>query len=137
MDQPHRIELKVTSDTANLAPVRKRVEDFVFSEGFSRETCDAIGLVLNEAMANVIRHGYDGATDRPMIITAEADSEAVRLSIRDWAKPFEPPAVRQPAATDLKPGGLGLFCMKRLMDEVKYQHLSDGMLLTMVKRRQA
>ena len=34
----------------------------------------------------------------------------------------------------LKPGGLGLICLKKLMDEVTYTRLIDGMVLTLVKR---
>jgi anti-sigma regulatory factor (Ser/Thr protein kinase) len=137
MNKPQRIELKVTSDTANLAPVRKQVEQFAQDAGFPQDASDSVGLALNEAMANVIRHGYDGAKDKPIIITAEADADALHLTIRDWAKPFDPPVIPTPSPDNLKPGGLGVMCMRHLMDDVKFQRLSDGMLLTMVKSRRA
>ena len=99
----------------------------------SREACDEVGLVINEALANVIRHGYGGATDRPILVTATAEDQAVRFTIRDWGKPFDPALVAKKKTGELKPGGLGLVCIKKLMDEVQFAQLSDGMQLTMVK----
>jgi anti-sigma regulatory factor (Ser/Thr protein kinase) len=131
---PGRVELKIDSDPANLREVRQRIEDFGRAAGLSKPDCDALGLVVNEALANVIRHGYGGAKDRPIVITADAENGAVRLTIRDWAPPFDPARLPVKKTPDLTPGGLGLVCMKKLMDEVRFSRLSDGMLLTMVKR---
>jgi anti-sigma regulatory factor (Ser/Thr protein kinase) len=131
---PSPLELKINSDPANLRQVRKQMEYFAQRGGWPRETCDAIGLVVNEALANVIRHGYGGATDRPIIVTAEQVQGELRISIRDWAKPFDPSGVAPRHVGDLRPGGLGLLCMQKLMDEVRYERLPDGMLLKLVKK---
>ncbi|MGA3065499.1 MAG: ATP-binding protein [Tepidisphaeraceae bacterium] len=131
---PASVELKIDSDPANLREVRQRIEDFAQAAGMPKEGSDELGLVINEALANVIRHGYGGATDRPIVVTADLENGAVRITIRDWAKPFDPAAVPQKKTADVTPGGLGLLCMKKLMDEVRFSRLSDGMLLTMIKR---
>jgi len=46
--------LKVDSDPANLAAVRKQVEALALAHGFSAKVVAEIGLCVNEAMANVI-----------------------------------------------------------------------------------
>lgn len=130
----NRIDLKILSDPANLRDVRKQVESFAQSIGMTVQTSEDIGLTLNEALANVIRHGYGGAIDRPIEVSAEARHGEFRMSIRDWAKPFDPSKVTPRCSGELKPGGLGLLCIHKLMDNVKYERLPDGMLLTMVKR---
>jgi serine/threonine-protein kinase RsbW len=132
--RPERIELKITSHPANLRHARVEVESFAKSIGMSSEMSDAVGLVLNEALANVIRHGYEGATDRPIIVSAERGDGELRLSIRDWAKPFDPSRVKPKYPGELKPGGLGMICIRQLMDDVKFEQLPDGMLLKMVKK---
>lgn len=129
-----RVELKITSDTANLRDVRKRAEGFAKAAGFGQPECDAIGLAVNEALANVIRHGYGGAKDRPIVVTLEVDKDQLRISIRDWQKPFDPAGLPKNGPADLKPGGLGVLCIRKLMDHANYQRLSDGMLLTLVKQ---
>ncbi len=93
---------------------------------------DEIGLALNEALANVIRHGYDGATDRPIVVCVQRDDGALQVSIRDWAKPFDPSAVKPRGM--LAPGGVGMICIRELMDDVTFERLSDGMLLKMTKK---
>jgi anti-sigma regulatory factor (Ser/Thr protein kinase) len=130
-----RVELKINSDPANLRDVRRQVEEFALGAGLSREATDEVGLVINEALANVIRHGYGGATDRPIEVTAAVEGDGVRFTIRDWGKQFDPAAVAKKKTSELlKPGGLGLICIKKLMDEVEFFQLPDGMRLTMVKR---
>lgn len=132
--RPERIELKITSHPDNLRNVRKQVEKFARSIGMSSEMSDAVGLALNEALANVIRHGYDGATDRPIIVSAEHGEGELRVVIRDWAKPFDPSLLKPKPQDVLTPGGIGMACIGHLMDDVKFERLPDGMLLKMVKK---
>jgi anti-sigma regulatory factor (Ser/Thr protein kinase) len=173
---PGRLELKITSDPANLRHVRISVEEFAVAAGMTLDECNAIGLAVNEALANVIRHGYGGAKDQPILVTAEAATDhpaevsgngsadvspdasgnvspakngsgnnpahrtttiEIRVTIRDWAKPFDPKSlpVKNLDSCEITPGGLGLICMRRLMDDVVYEPLSDGMLLRLTKRR--
>jgi anti-sigma regulatory factor (Ser/Thr protein kinase) len=54
--------------------------------------------------------------------------------LRDWGSGEDPS--RRPEKTDpLTPGGLGLVCMRRLMDELKFEPQKDGMILVMSKKK--
>lgn len=130
-----RIQLKIISDPANLAPVRTDVEALCRENGFDEKAVGEVGLVLNEALANVIRHAYDEATDQPIEVTAEIVSDTLMVRIRDWGS-GEDPSRRKPKPHDpTKPGGLGLICMNEWMDEVSYDPQPDGMLLTMKRKK--
>ena len=140
MEAPRRIEMQITSDTARLAAVRRALEAFAGEAGFSEEGVGQIGLCVNEALANVIRHAYDGNLDKPIHLQAESTHDRgkimLRLIIRDWGC-GKNPAVRIPKLRDpLEPGGVGMICLKQLMDEVVFSPQPDGMLLTMVKRQE-
>jgi serine/threonine-protein kinase RsbW len=124
----------IKSDPAKLRDVRKELESFTKSIGMAEEASHAVGLVLNEALANVIRHGYDGAVDKPIRVTAEKIENELKIVIRDWAKPFDPAMVKHKYEGELKPGGLGLVCIRKLTDGFKYERLPDGMLLTLTKK---
>ena len=129
------IQLKINSDPANLAPVRTDVETLARAGGFDEKTVGEIGLVLNEALANVIRHAYKNREDQPIEISGEWVSDEFIIRIRDWGSGVDPSG-RLPKQKDPNtPGGLGLICMKQLMDEVNYQPQGNGMLLTMKRRR--
>jgi serine/threonine-protein kinase RsbW len=127
--------MHLRSDPARVAAVRKMVEALAMLGGFDQSASEQIGLCLNEALANVIRHAYDGKGDQPIALTAEAVGGEMRLSIRDWGRGVRPvtpsPAVKDP----LTPGGIGMICLKSLMDTIDFQPQPDGMLLTLVKRK--
>src|SRR5215207_5836195 len=129
--RPAGIRLDVRSDPAKLGEVRKAIEAFAVGAGLSEAEAADLGLSVNEAMANVIRHAYGGATDRPIVVTADLDDcdpLQVRVKIRDWGNGVHP-LDRPPAPHDPKtPGGLGRICLKQLMSEVVFTPLPDGML---------
>jgi serine/threonine-protein kinase RsbW len=131
--------LKILSDPANLATVRQAVESLCAEQGFEKPACDEVGLCVNEALANVIRHAYDGATDRPIEITAYLlGPMALRIAIRDWGNGVDPSTLPLPSPAEhnpLVPGGLGLICLQQMMDEVHFTPQPDGMLLEMTRRR--
>ncbi len=132
-----RLELKIASDPANLAEVRKQVEAFCGQSGLDETACGDVGLCVNEAMANVIRHAYAGATDRPILVTAErihdGRRDGVIVSIRDWGNGFNPEALVGRPHDKNKPGGLGLICIREMLDGFKFEPQPDGMLLMLTR----
>jgi serine/threonine-protein kinase RsbW len=129
-----QLELRIASDPANLADARRRIEALARACGLDQESCDAVGLCINEALANVIRHAYQGATDRPIQIIAGAADDGLRIAIRDWGSCVNP-LVAPPRPRDpLSPGGVGLICLRELMDQVQFIPQGDGMLLVMMRR---
>ena len=130
------LRLNVTSDPAYLATVRRACEAFCVEWGLGEAAAGDVGLVVNEAMANITRHAYAGATDKPVSVTGQWDaaSQSVKINLRDWGSGFNPASV-QPKQDPTKPGGLGLICIRCLMDEVRYEPQPDGMLLTLAKRK--
>jgi anti-sigma regulatory factor (Ser/Thr protein kinase) len=134
---PRRVELKIDSDPANLASTRRAIEAFGGGCGFDKSAIEDVGLCVNEALANVIRHAYGGATDKPIVVGAACDPDSITITIRDWGAGAELPKNLPSKKCDpLTPGGLGLICLKQLMDEVIFAPQPDGgMLLTMTRRR--
>jgi serine/threonine-protein kinase RsbW len=132
-----RIRLKVQSDPANLAAVRKNIESFATSHGFDEKAVAEIGLCVNEAMANVIRHAYANKTDRPIELAAEMNltGDELVVTIRDWGNGVDPTTLPMRPYDPLEPGGVGLICLKQWMDRVVYTPQPDGMLTTMIRRK--
>jgi anti-sigma regulatory factor (Ser/Thr protein kinase) len=135
-----RLVLKVSSDPANLAPVRRACEAFCKSHGLDDGATNDVGLCVNEAMANITRHAYQGATDKPIVVTAElldgVAGSGVRVTLRDWGIGVNPASIPPRPRDPMEPGGLGLVCLRQLLDEARYDPQPDGgMLLTIEKRR--
>ena len=128
------LHLDVNSDPVSLAPVRKAIEAYAAECGYDAKAVGEIGLVVNEAMANITRHAYSGAIDKPIVIEADFADDLLQVTLRDWGNGRDPstiPIKRDP----LTPGGLGMICLRRMMNEVTFSPQRDGMLLTLKRRK--
>jgi len=142
---PRRLELRITSEPTQIAPVRKAVEKLAVEAGFGEAAVGDVGLCVNEALANVICHAYHGDAGKPIAIMAEwidapksaLGSSAARLTvtIRDWGNGVNPDELPSKAPDPLRPGGLGLICLRQMMDQITFSPQPDGMVLTIVKSK--
>jgi serine/threonine-protein kinase RsbW len=132
------IRLMMPSLPRYLAIIRAALRCLSAQEGFTEETIDKLILATDEALANVIKHGYDSQPDgsigvflRPMIAGSRKGLDIV---IVDRAKSIDPSAIRGRDLADIRPGGLGVHIIRSVMDKVQYRRrFGGGMLLRMVK----
>lgn len=129
-----RLLLRVASDPAKVAEVRRAVEAFFAEAGVGQETVHQLGLCVNEALANVIRHAYRGECGRPIEVSVELHPDRAAVQIRDWGCGRLPPPRPVEKQDLVTPGGLGLVCLHRMMDDVTFTPQADGMLVTLQKR---
>ena len=130
----HQLHLEILSDPARLAPTRRAIEAFCTSCGFDEAAVAQMGLCVNEALANITRHAYAGAVDRPIHLDAAFADDVLKISLRDWGCGKLPPTAH-PKPDPLTPGGLGLICLRVCLDDVQYTPQSDGMLLTLTRKK--
>lgn len=118
------------------------IRDFVAQEGhklgLDGQELYALQLAVDEACANVVLHGY-GGEGGVLEISIDAIADGIQVTMRDWGRAFDPQAVPVPDITapieQRKLGGLGLYFMRSLMDEVRFEFdAGNGNTLTMVKR---
>lgn len=122
----------------SLDAVREFVARAARQAGLDEKDVYNVQLAADEAASNVIEHAYEGVMDGKIEISVETTDEALRLVMRDQGRQFDPDEIAVPdteaALEDRSVGGLGLFFMRSLMDEVSFQHLpGQGNVLTMVK----
>jgi anti-sigma regulatory factor (Ser/Thr protein kinase) len=134
-DVPGAMTIRTTSDAAEIAPIRRQVESFVASHAFDEKSVAEVGLCVNEAIANIIRHAYRGKGGEPIEVTMSVVGEELEISLRDWGEGIKPGPLPEHKMDPMNPGGLGLLCLGRLMDRVTFTPQYPGMLLEMTKRR--
>ena len=82
-----------------------------------------VQTAVDEACTNIIKYAYS-EKGGIITITCELQDNDFVVSIRDNGKPFDPASVPPPdLGTDLdrrKIGGLGIYLMRKLMDDVSY-----------------
>ncbi len=118
------------------------IGDFV-SAAAARAGLDAravyhVQTAVDEAVANIIYHAYDFEGQGPIELTCETRAGAFVVTIVDYGNPFDPSAVPAPNVNaqlnERKEGGLGMFLMHKLMDDVRHEFRDRHNVLTMVKR---
>ena|ERR1041385_2949368 len=138
--QPH-IHLEIVSDPVYLSGAREMVAAVTRRLGFSEEGAGQVALAVDEALCNIIRHGYDRRTDRPIWLSLSpipgenGKAAGVTLVLEDEAKQVDPEQIKSRDLDEIRPGGLGVHIIKQIMDEVKYEKRGPvGMRLVMSKR---
>lgn len=129
-----QLRLRIESDPREVQHARKSLESFAAQRGFSEQSVAAIGLCVNEAIANIIRHAYDNVPDKPIDITVKYANDLLTINFRDWGNGKMPDPEKLKTKLD-QPGGLGLVCLRKMMDSYEFQPLPDGMSLTLTHRR--
>jgi len=141
MQQQPEIELRIISDPMYLCGARELIGCIARRIGFDDMDCSKISLAVDEALSNIIRHGYNKSFDRPIWIgitpiKPSPDSiGGIRITIDDEAKQVDPEKMKGRQLDDIKPGGLGIHIIQEVMDEVHYEKRAKvGMRMTMIKR---
>ncbi len=123
-------ELVVKSSTDHLAEIRKFVENSASESGFSKDTVNKISLAVDEACTNVIKHAYKYSPDREITIHTQLEKTKFTILITDRGDKFDPNLIPVPDLQEYhrqkKVGGLGMYLMKKLMDEVQYNTISGN-----------
>jgi len=132
------MKIAIRSDPSEVCGARSAAERFAEQQGFGREQAGQIGLALNEALANVITHGYGGESGQRIIVTMEPGEDdgrrGLKVVVRDFGRQVDPAGIKGRDLDQVRPGGLGVHIMKTVMDQVHYRRCPDGgMELTMLK----
>lgn len=138
------IEIRIDSDPKHLCVVRSAVESAAERWGLPAVDCDRLVLAVDEALTNIIRHGYHGRDDRSIWVTLSPlphpQRQGIEVVIEDETDNADPAAIKPKAAAnpdidDLKPGGLGVSIIEQSVDHHCYQCRTDakGLRLTLHK----
>jgi len=118
----------------------KNIRNFITRIGrkhnLSSSDLYAFKASVDEACSNIIEHGY-GFEDGSITARAIVHDHRLTIEIVDQGKAFNPTKLTNPDLDNYvkisKKGGLGIFIMRRLLDEIDYQSTEDGNVLKLTK----
>ena len=136
MDNPqHRLDLD--SQLTELSRVQPWIDALADRYSFAEDARFAMHLCVEEALANVVLHGYRSEAGHPIVLRASVSAGNLVFAIDDKAPPFAPtePAFRNEATKPLsldsiEPGGNGIRLLYRFAGSLRYERLHDGNRLT-------
>jgi len=126
------VELRVPCKAEWVALVRLSVAAVASRLHFSIDEIEDIKLAVAEACTNAIQHAHGSSY---IEIRCEALQDGLRINVRDYGRGTRPESIRSRELEDERVGGLGVFLIRSLMDDVSYDvHPEQGTQLVMTKR---
>ena len=122
-----------------LATIADFISEAGRDAGFDQDLIFHVQMAVDEACSNVIEHAYQGQDRGDITLCCDCNGEEWIIAIYDTGLAFDPSLVPEPNLNanidDIKTGGLGLYFMHQLMDEVEFSFDQEkGNKLLMVKR---
>ncbi len=137
IERVKKYQLKIPSNTENLEIIRNFVSEIARKVGFKNDDIHKIELAVDEACTNVIQHAYKEKSNQLIDIAVKLDYKKFSVVITDRGEGFRFEDIDVPDMeeylAELKVGGLGIYLMKTLMDEVDYKKTDGKNQVKMVK----
>lgn len=116
------------------------IEEVTESYGIDPSVTMSINLALEEAVVNVMNYAYPEGTLGEIDISVTFSGGSITFTIQDTGTPFDPTKVSNPdtslSAEERPIGGLGIYLVRELMDEVSYCYENNHNILTLKKKIQ-
>lgn len=128
----------LANDISEIARLNEFVEEIGNEFSLSPEVVFNLTLVLEEAVVNIINYAYPKEDHELIYLSAKLHNDSIMLVLTDTGKEFDPtmaPEADITLSADERPiGGLGIFLIRQIMNEVKYERIDGKNVLTLEKK---
>ena len=132
----HLSKLKLPAKLSNLRKFIDLVSKCAEDLGLSSEKVTDIGVATEEALVNICNYAYRGKIGEVKVTCMVDDENRFIIEIEDRGIPFDAKLLEDPNLTpdidQRQVGGLGVFIIKELMDDVQYRREDDKNILILV-----
>ena len=129
-------EIRFESCPKQLCNVRRVVRSVSRSKGCGQELINSLVLAIDEASSNVIKHAYGLKNSGDIILEIFYSRGELVFRLTDFASPVDRAACCSRELDDLRPGGLGVHLIRKIMDNYEFLEPPEGVgnILEMRKR---
>jgi anti-sigma regulatory factor (Ser/Thr protein kinase) len=126
---------EIPAEASSLPLLRKKLRRVLETADFDDLVIHDLLLCVDEVLANAIRHGYGGRNTGEKVLVSFSDfADRAEILIEDHCPCFDPRKVPAPKLPSEKPGGLGIYLVRSLIDGLHYEALRpQGNRLRLVK----
>lgn len=128
----------LANDISEIGRLYEFIEEFGSDFSLSPDIVFNLNLVLEEAVVNIINYAYPKEDHESIYLSAKMHEGSIVLVLTDTGKEFDPTAVPEAdvtlSADDRQIGGLGIFLIRQIMNEVKYERIEGKNVLTLEKK---
>lgn len=133
-------EITVDATIKNVETVTLFIEEQLEAMDFPMKQVIQINIAIDELFSNIANYAYpDGNGQARICIEPATDPEGVWIHFHDWGTPYDPTKKEDPDVTlsvaDRQIGGLGIFIVKKSMDDVQYERKDNQNILSIRKNK--
>ncbi len=135
------IEIRIPAKPQYVSVIRLTVSGLASRVGFSYDEIEDMKIAVSEAVTNVVQHAYGIHEDGEIVIGFALYADKIEVMVSDYGHSFNFEEIKSqigPYQEDesvemLREGGLGLYLMETLMDEVRVNNNEGGVTVFMTK----
>jgi len=114
------LEIRTLSDPRLLSVIRATTGQMALIAGFESQQVEHLKLAVDEVCTNIIRHTYKAEPDQKMVLVFTLLDNGIKVDIQDFGKKVDPHIFRMRSTPRSKPGGLGLFLIESMVDDIEF-----------------
>jgi anti-anti-sigma factor len=131
--------LTLPAKLESLAQIGAFVEAAALDAGLDAHAAWQVQLAVDEAATNIIQYAYDPEQNGQVVVEHETQGDAFVVRLRDNGRVFDPDLVPPPDLAspidERQVGGLGLYLIRQLVDDVRFETEAAGNVATLVKQK--
>ena len=128
----------LANDISEISRLNEFVEAIGEEFSLAPDVTFNLNLVLEEAVVNIINYAYPKEEHEKIYLSAHLHNGSIVLVLTDTGKEFDPTMVPEAditlSADERQIGGLGIFLIRQIMNEVKYERIDGKNVLTLEKK---
>ncbi len=132
-------QIVIPAQISYLPTLRDFISRIASRYHFSKSEINALVISVDEACTNIIKHGYRDLPSGSITVTVNVKNDRLIVELIDHGISFDPNQVSDPNLAQYiqngKKGGLGIFIMKKFLDEIHYFTSGTVNILRLVKFR--
>ena len=132
-------ELVVDAKIENLEQVLDFVNGELEAAGCFMKVQVQLDITVEEIFVNIAHYAYEGGVGKAVIrMHIQEEPKAVEIIFMDWGMPYNPLEREDPdvtlSAEDRQIGGLGIYMVKKSIDDVSYEY-KDGQNILIIQKK--
>jgi anti-sigma regulatory factor (Ser/Thr protein kinase) len=133
-----RASATVAGRLEEIPRIRAWIDEFAATHGVLASDAAMISLALDEIITNICSYGLADGGEHAVLLSLTLKGGVLTASIEDDGRPFNPLKIEPPDPSapldEREPGGLGLFLVRSVVDDVKYRRRRGANHLTLIKK---
>ncbi len=128
----------LTNDISEISKLNEFVEEIGNEFSLTPDVVFNVNLVLEEAIVNVINYAYPKEKHESIYLSAQLHEGSIVFVLTDTGMQFDPTKAPEADITlsleDRPIGGLGIFLIRQIMNEVSYERIDGKNVLRLSKK---